>query len=381
MSALTSRPALRWALPAAVLVAVVAAGGAGKVLIGDTTGALPARSPQQLLLDVAQAKVDTLSGTIVQKSALGLPALPSVGEGSANLSSLVSGNHTLRVWYDTPNHVRVSLLGANGESDLIRNDKDLWVWSSEQKSATHTRLTDDQAEAQGRSRADGHVPPGLLPSDVPSSSPMATDLNGATSQLLSMLGSSTDVSTNGTAKVAGRAAYELVLTPKDTASRVRDIRIAVDGERHIPTRIQVYARGAQAPAFEAAFTSISFGKPDSAEFSFKAPAGTKVTEGDKKEHSDSETPKADGKEPQTQVVGTGWTSVFAAKGVDTTSGDAKNDRQAQAFLDSLPKVSGSWGTGRLLQSKLFSALLTDDGRLFVGAVDPDKLYAAASQVK
>src|SRR4051794_2417270 len=150
MSALTSRPALRWALPAVVLVGVVAAGGAGKVLIGDTTGALPARSPQQLLLDVAQAKVDTLSGTIVQKSALGLPALPNVGEGSANLSSLVSGNHTLRVWYDTPNHVRVSLLGANGESDLIRNNKDLWVWSSEQKSATHTRLTDDQTDAQGK---------------------------------------------------------------------------------------------------------------------------------------------------------------------------------------------------------------------------------------
>jgi outer membrane lipoprotein-sorting protein len=381
MSALTSRPALRWALPAAVLVAVVAAGGAGKVLIGDTTGALPSRSPQQLLMDVAQAKVDTLSGTIVQKSSLGLPALPNVGAGSADLSSLVSGNHTLRVWYDTPNHVRVSLLGTNGESDVIRNNQDVWLWNSEQKSATHTTLTGDQAKAQaGR---DGKVPSGLVPSGA-SGSPLATDLNGATSQLLSTLGTSTDISTNGTAKVAGRNAYELVLTPKDSASRVRDIRIAIDGERHIPTRIQVYARGAQAPAFEAAFTSISFGKPSSAEFSFKPPAGTKVTEGDKNdkhgtEHPDSRTP--DSAEPQTQVVGTGWTTVFAAKGVQTSSGDAQADKQFTAFLNSLPKVSGSWGSGHLLQSKLFSALLTDDGRVFVGAVDPNKLYAAADQVK
>lgn len=382
MSALTSRPALRWALPAAVLVGVVTAGGAGKVLIGDTSGALPQRSPQQLLMDVAQAKVDTLSGTIVQKSALGLPALPNVGEGSANLSSLVSGNHTLRVWYDTPNQVRVSLLGTNGESDVIRNGQDLWVWDSQQKTATHTKLTADQARAQaGR---DGRMPSGLLPSGVPSGAPSSvpTDLNGLTSQLLSTLGTSTDISTNGTAKVAGRSAYELVLTPKDSASRIRDIRIAVDGQRHIPTRIQIYARGAQAPAFEAAFTSLNFGKPSSAEFSFKPPAGTKVTEGDKKgaEHPGAKKPDT-GSEPHTQVVGTGWTSVFVAKDVKTTSGDTKDDQQFTTFVNSLPKVSGAWGSGHLLQSKLFSVLLTDDGRVFAGAVDPSALYAAAAQVK
>lgn len=386
MSALTSRPALRWALPAAVLVGVVAAGGAGKVLIGDTTGALPSRSPQQLLMDVAQAKVDTLSGTIVQKSALGLPALPNVGEGSSNLSSLVSGNHTLRVWYDTPNHVRLSLLGTNGESDVIRNNQDLWVWNSQQKAATHTKLTEAQARAQaGR---DGKVPNGLLPSDLPSGSAsgsgMPTDLNGLTSQLLGTLGTSTDISTNGTAKVAGRSAYELVLTPKDSASRVRDIRIAIDGERHIPTRIQVYARGAQAPAFEAAFTSISFGKPSSAEFSFKPPAGTKVTEGDKTgkhdaQHPDARTPDTTGQQ-RTQVVGTGWTSVFVAKDVKTSSAD-KDSQQFTTFVNSLPTVSGSWGTGHLLQSKLFCVLLTNDGRVFAGAVDPSALYAAAAQVK
>lgn len=386
MSALTSRPALRWALPAAVLVGVVAAGGAGKVLIGNTSGALPERSPQQLLMDVAQAKVDTLSGTIVQKSALGLPALPNVGAGSDNLSSLVSGNHTLRVWYDTPNHVRLSLLGTSGESDVIRNNQDLWVWNSEQKTATHTKLTAEAAKAQaGR---DGKMPSGLLPSGMPSGpsgSSMPTDLNGLTSQLLTTLGTTTDISTNGTATVAGRSAYELVLTPKDTASRIADIRIAVDGQRHIPTRIQIYARGAQAPAFEAAFTSLSFGTPSSAEFSFKAPAGTKVTEGDKKGTGRPDATKPDtSAQDNTQVVGTGWTSVFVAKNVQntpSTSGDAKDDQQFINFVNSLPKVSGAWGSGHLLQSKLFSVLLTDDGRVFAGAVDPSALYAAAAQVK
>ena len=46
------------------------------------------------------------------------------------------------------------------------------------------------------------------------------------------------------------------------------------------------------------------------------------------------------------------------------------------MLDLLPKVSGAWGTGHLLEGTLFSAVLTDDGRVAVGAVTPQTLYAA-----
>jgi hypothetical protein len=42
-------------------------------------------------------------------------------------------------------------------------------------------------------------------------------------------------------------------------------------------------------------------------------------------------------------------------------------------------VRGSWGSGKLLRSALVSALLTDDGRLVVGAVPPELLYAAAGR--
>ncbi|MBM0236720.1 hypothetical protein JNW88_05375 [Micromonospora sp. ATA32] len=43
----------------------------------------------------------------------------------------------------------------------------------------------------------------------------------------------------------------------------------------------------------------------------------------------------------------------------------------------MAKVSGDWGSGRLLTGKLFSVLLTDDGRLLAGAVTPERLYQAA----
>ena len=41
----------------------------------------------------------------------------------------------------------------------------------------------------------------------------------------------------------------------------------------------------------------------------------------------------------------------------------------------------AWGSGRLLDSKLVSILITDDGRVFAGAVDPSALYAAAATHK
>ena len=44
----------------------------------------------------------------------------------------------------------------------------------------------------------------------------------------------------------------------------------------------------------------------------------------------------------------------------------------------LPQAHGSFGTGRVLQSRLFCVLLLDDGRVLIGAVTPQRLTAAAA---
>ena len=80
------------------------------------------------------------------------------------------------------------------------------------------------------------------------------------------------------------------------------------------------------------------------------------------------------------VLGRGWTSVAVIRGVsDGSTGSPAGSGQLGAVLPSLQRVSGSWGSGRLLTSHLVSALITDDGRLLVGAVPPDLLYAAAAR--
>jgi len=383
MSLLSSRPALRWAVPAGVLAVAVAAGGVGQVLSANAAPALPERSAAQLLVDLQNAKVQPFSGTVVQKADLGLPSLPAAGgQGSSNLTSLISGTHTLRVWFASPERFRFALLGSLGESDVIRNGKDVWTWSSDKNSAVHYTVDEQH---QGKPRA---LPP---VEGAPTSPQEAAD------QLLKAVDPTTKVSTDGTAKVAGRSAYELVLQPRDSASRVGQVRLAVDSKVHVPLRAQVFARGSGSPSFEVAFEQVSFATPDDEQFTFTAPKGTKVAEGNVGGKEDAEkalppeihralphgklpeVPKdksgAPGKEPV--VIGKGWTSVLVMAGDEaTTSGDP--DNPITGMLGSLPRVSGSWGSGSLLKSALFSVLFTDDGRVLAGLVSPEQLYKAAA---
>ena len=130
------------------------------------------------------------------------------------------------------------------------------------------------------------------------------------------------------------------------------------------------------------FTSFDPSTPASSAFGFNPPPGTKVTEGSGPKTPEQPTSPGKGlgqhadtpgggQEPK--VVGSGWTSVVVAQlPADATPGSG----QLTKMLEVLPAVSGTWGSGHLLRGTLFSALLTDDGRVVVGAVAPEALYAA-----
>ena len=401
MAVRLSRPALRWLVPVSVAALAVGGGAATRAISASADASLPERSAAQLLVDVQQARLDAVSGTVVARADLGLPKLPEIGgQGSANLSALVAGSHTLRVWYAGPDKARVALLGTLGESDIIANGRDLWIWSSDTKSASHRTLPADAMREHPVTPPKG-VP--IDPSGLPKTPQEAAD------RALAALDPSTKVSTDGTATVAGRPAYELVLSPRDTTSLVSGVRIAIDGKRHVPLRVQVFARGHADPAAEIGFTQVSFARPDAAQFRFTPPPGTKITEdpgtGSGTAPGTPRPPAADGgtARPGSQgaepvVLGTGWTTVVAAQqpaDLSATPGTAPRRSpeggattqppalggQLDAVLGALPRVSGSWGSGRLLSSRLFSVLITDDGRVLAGAVSPSRLYAAADDPK
>jgi outer membrane lipoprotein-sorting protein len=331
----------RWGVAAGVLAIALAVPTAGSVLTASAAPDLPHRTPQQLLADIQRASVDGLSGTVVQHSDLGLPELP--GAGSSSLTSLIAGTHTMRVWFAGPDRARLALLGTLGESDVIVNRRDVWVWDSDRRTATHRRLA--AAEAPEAPAAP------LTP-------------QAAAQRVLDAVSPTTVVTTADAATVAGRPAYELVLAPRDTRSTVREVRVAVDSATKVPLRVTAYARGHGEPAFEVGYTDIDFTRPADEHFRFVPPPGTTVTE-----VAPAPGPE---REPGPAVVGTGWTSVVLAETGDVDGISPDLDR----ILAGLPRVSGEWGSGRLLTSRLFTILLTDDGRVAAGAVPPELLYAA-----
>ena len=138
--------------------------------------------------------------------------------------------------------MRLALLGTLGETDVIRNGTDVWIWRSRDNTAEHQLTlpagTDDK--------------PAPLASGVPSTPQEAADA------ALAAIDPTTAVTTTGAATVAGRDAYELVLAPKDTASLIGQVRLAIDAKEHIPLRVEVYAKDANDPAIRVAFQQISF---------------------------------------------------------------------------------------------------------------------------
>jgi len=398
MSIFTEHPAARWGLPAAA-VGVIGVAALALNQSASADSGLPSRTAQQLLADVRSADVSSLSGTVVQTSNLGLPQLPGLtaggpagggggggltAAGGSSLTSLLSGTHTWRVWVDGPTRQRLALVGTSGESDVIRNGSDLWLWSSADKTAVHHAL--GTGHRPGQPGTAPHRPSGTLPGGVPSTPDQAA------SAALAAMGKDTAVTTSGAASVAGRSAYELVLTPKDTATRVASVRIAIDAEKHVPLRVQVYSTKVSNPAFEVGFTAVDFSTPEARQFAFTPPAGTTVTQSDQVGPKGAAGTNAAPSKQQvaaaakaagaTRVVGSGWSTVVVTRmpaGATSGSSSAGSDattRQLATILKALPTASGSWGSGHVLEGTLFSAVLTDDGRVAFGAVAPQTLYAA-----
>lgn len=378
MSILTRHPSSRWLAPVLATLVLASAGTVIAATTAATAGdTLPRRSAAQLLVDVQNARVEGLSGTVVQTADLGLPALPgAAGADSAEFSSLVSGSHTLRVWSAGPEKGRVAILGRYGESDLVRNGADVWAWSSGTNTARHLTVPDDTGESGAASGPDAAMTP-----------------QQAADRALAAIRPTTTVRTDRAAVVAGRSAYQLVLEPKDSQTLVGSVRIAIDSATRIPTRVQVFAVGASDPAFEVAFTAFDPSTPPDSVFAFNPPPGAKVLEGFGASAAElpsaglpdtaakPPTDSAPGAEPT--VLGDAWSAVVVGTLPTTsTAGTEGQDPSAGALgslapvVEQLPTASGSWGSGHVLRGSLFSAVVTDDGRVAAGAVAPEVLYAA-----
>ena len=251
----------RWAIPAGALVVTGGVMAGSLITAAQAAPGLPSRTAAQLLAEVADSTTPPLTGTVVETASFGLPALPATGNPTS-LSSLLTGSHTVRVWYASPQHFRLAVPESLSESDVIRDGRTAWLWQSTLNKVT--RFTPPGARGREGLRVRAEA--------------AADAAAGGQGQVLAAVGPTTTVRVDSNVTVAGQAAYALVLAPKDARSLVGQVQIDVDGSNGVPLRLQVFARGASSPAFQVGYTDIHFVRPAPADLTFTPPPGATVTQ-------------------------------------------------------------------------------------------------------
>ncbi|WP_328837506.1 LolA family protein [Streptomyces europaeiscabiei] len=428
------RKAARYVVPVTVLGVAAATIGLVPAFAGSGDPDLPKISAQELIEKIAASDVQQVSGTVKITTDLGLPDLgglvgglasqaPSGGDGgsaadpSAKLLELATGTHTLRVATDGPDKQKLSLLDDAAEYSVIHNGDDLWAYDSASNEVYHAK---DAGE--GKDQRAGKDAPDTA-EDVPATPQKLAE------EALKAVDDTTSVTVDGTAQVAGRDAYKLVIKPKQSGSTVGAISIAVDSKTGLPLKFTLTPASGGAAVVDAGFTKVDFGKPSASTFDFTPPKGAKVTEADEAEKSgDHESgfgdsvfeesgkngASKDGKNGKDgkgiegrkgpegsagseeefasgldglKTIGKGWSTIAefdsgAEGGMPTGGGDSSGDARVDGFLNSLgDQVKGEFGSGTVFKTRLINVLFTDDGKVYAGAVTKDALVKAANAAK
>ncbi|WP_026316499.1 LolA family protein [Actinokineospora enzanensis] len=353
----------------------VAAGGTaigvvGLILIATPAGAdetppaLPAISAEALVQSVLTTDVPALSGAVELRNNIGLP-IPGLPQSSP-------GEAIAHVYADGSGRGRLAVQERGGEHTVVRDGQTTWLWSSADR--TVVKYTGSVDHADKADAADKMADPATAARD-----------------LVGLMQRDSTISVDGTAKVADRPVYQLVLTPKPTErTLLREIRVSVDSETRLPLRLDVMANGQADPALRVGFTEFSTGPQNPSLFSFTPPAGAKITEfGDQDKPTEAQRNQfIDGLDAK--VVGEGWDTVLTGKipadlvknsGTPQREGKAgKADVNPLGMLKQLGKeVSGPFGTGYVISTKVGTALVTTDGRVAIGAVPQQVLVDALGQ--
>ncbi|MBD0691884.1 LolA family protein [Streptomyces sp. CBMA123] len=398
------RTLVRAGVPLAVAAVIAAGVGLVPALAADSPPDLPQQSAEQVVAKALGSDAQALSGTVSVSTDLGVPSQllgaaagglgAAAGHGGgpgqgasadpqAKLLGLLGGDQTLRVAVDGPDRQRVDLMENMAGYTLVRNGDQSWAWDSSTNTALHMT---------GRPAGSAEAPKTPL-TGVP------TTPQEAARQFLTGSAGTTSVTVAGTANVAGQKAYQLSVKPTQSGSTIAEVRISVAADNGVPLAVVVKSTDGST-VLDVHFTDVSFAKPAAKTFDFAAPKGAKVTE----KKADEAAKGAEGKQGRhdaqgeqgkqgkghdgVNVIGEGWTAVVSTQLPSTAgapAGDAQGDGKQgkhhskppmnpQALVKSLGKPVGG---GTLISTKVVNVLLTDDGRVFAGAVTLPVLQHAA----
>jgi len=363
---------------------------------------LPDLSPQQVMVLMQGADVTEFSGTIVKSSNMGLPTLefssmmsedsiaqieekmpaemadfvPAVIESNTLTQAieLISGSHTIRVYVSGQDKLRAQILDPMSQRDLIVSGNEFWVYDAKMATAL-TGTIDIEADPAKQVEAEQKV--------MDYADSIALDLSSPEAiadYLVSMVDETSQIEVGRDHSVAGRSAYQLIISPDSPNSLVASAAVSVDSETGMPLKVEIFSTTQVEAAMTVGFESISFGSVDQGLFSFTPPAGTSVETFDADElmatldgYEKPEGYVGDYEVPaEPEVLGSDWDSVLHLAALPA---DIPQDLMAtELFADMLTQVPG----GKVFSTPLVNVLLTDSGEVYMGAVTIDYLLSLAN---
>jgi outer membrane lipoprotein-sorting protein len=368
---------------------------------------LPDVTAEELLLIMDGEMVD-FSGTVVKTSNLGLPALemssmmsqdavddmaermpegfedfvPQLIEQNAltQLVELAAGTHTMRV-YASDLGMRVQVMDQMGQRDLLVTEDGFWAydaaaataWSGSADDVTQSSLEDAKRQWQQELASPEELVNALLDEARLSST----------------------VSVGQDHEVAGRSAYQLIVSPNSSVSLIDQVVVSVDSETGMALDVKVFSREDSEAAFEVGFESIRFATPDADIFSFTPPPGTTVIVEEVPEalralqaeyagrtltEADREQLRADLRAaaeaegmPSPELLGDEWESVMYLAQVP--SDIPLEMLETELFADLVTEVAG----GVVFSTPILNVLVTDSGEIFAGSVTIAHLQSLAAR--
>lgn len=340
-----------------------ALGVAGLAVIAMPAGAgeapeLPEISATELVESALSAEPAAFAGTVGMDNQLGLPDIPGVPLATFD---------SAQVHHDGDGRARVGVQQGSSEYTVVKDDDGVWTYDSAKNTAT--RYTMSEAASERKHAGESEL----------------SDPADAATTIIDKLSETSSISIDGTARVADRPVYELVLTPKPSErTLLREVKVSIDYDTRLPLKFEVLPNGSPEPVVSVGFTEFTVGEQPESLFDFSPPNGAKVVEEDGSERAEAAKEHAGEAEAfgaGLNVVGDGWDTVLTGtlpEEMPSSGRGAQSD--PQGMLEQLGKrVEGEFGTGYVITTRAGTGLLTDDGRFAVGAVPQQVLIEALEE--
>ncbi|WIY03101.1 hypothetical protein QRX60_04330 [Amycolatopsis mongoliensis] len=220
----------RWAVVAAVAAVLVSVPSVVAALAPAGAPADPGRLRELVL----QSATRPYQGYAESAGSLALPELPNL----APVTALFSKRTPMRAWYAGPDRYRVDILGTAGEHDVYRLPDGEYTWDYGDNTLTEL-IGDPDVRLP---RAGDLLPPELA----------RRILRAAKGDPVSALPGR---------NVAGVAASGLRLVPADPATTIGRVDVWADPATGVAVRVEVTARGQQAPILVTEFQQLEQATP------------------------------------------------------------------------------------------------------------------------